>query len=231
MPDHVTILIILTSHSTIGDTGRQTGVWLEELTTPYYAFLDAGANVDIASIAGGKVPIDPHSLNEAGGNPTSVDRFLKDAVALAKVEASTKLADLSVNTYDAVFLPGGHGTMWDMPENPTLSALLSKAWAGGKVVAAVCHGPAGLIGGRDLEGRPLVAGRRISAFTNDEEDAAGLSKKVPFLLESRLRVLGARYEKGPAYQPFALRDGKLITGQNPASSKDVAELTLAAIRD
>jgi putative intracellular protease/amidase len=225
------ILIVLTSHTAIGDTGRQTGVWFEELTTPYYSFLDAGTEVDIASVAGGKVPLDPHSLNEAGGNPASVDRFLKDAAAMAKVESSKKITEISADAYDAVFLPGGHGTMWDMPENATLAALLSKAWAGGKVVAAVCHGPAGLIGVKDAEGKPLVAGRRVSAFTNEEEEAAGLTKQVPFLLESHIRGLGAHYEKGPAFQPFALRDGKLVTGQNPASSEKVAALTLEAVRD
>ncbi len=223
------ILIITTSHARMGHEDRQTGIWFEELTTPYYAFLDAGAEVTIASIAGGKVPIDPHSLEEAD-KPASVTRFLEDAAAMRRIEATPSLAGLSADGYDAVFLPGGHGVMWDMPDNAALAALLSKAWAQGKVVAAVCHGPAGLVGARDEAGKPLVAGRKVAAFTNTEEDAAGLTKAVPFLLETRLRELGAEYGKGPDFQPFALRDGKLVTGQNPASSAKVAALVLEAIK-
>lgn len=224
------VLIILTSHDRIGDSDRKTGIWFEELTTPYYAFLDAGAEVDIASVGGGNVPVDPHSIEEVGRNPASVDRFLADATAMVKIEASPAIGDVATDGYDAVFLPGGHGTMWDMPENATLAALLSDAWAGGKVVAAVCHGPAGLVGVTDESGKPLVAGRVISAFTNEEEEMAGLTKQVPFLLETRICDLGARYESGAAFQPFARRDGKLVTGQNPQSSGEVARLVLEAAR-
>lgn len=224
------ILVILTSHDRIGDSDRKTGVWFEELTTPYYAFRDAGALVDIASVAGGKVPVDPHSVEETGMNPASVGRFLADPVAMAKIANATAIVDVPVEDYDAVFLPGGHGTMWDMPDNATLAGLLSTAWATGKVVAAVCHGPAGLVGVRDAAGKPLVAGRIVAAFTNEEEAAAGLADQVPFLLETRICDLGARYESGPAFQPFARRDGKLVTGQNPQSSEEVARLVLEAAR-
>jgi len=227
----VKILMILTSQATMGDDPRPTGVWFEELSSPYYAFVDAGAQVDIASIAGGKIPVDPHSLNENGGNPESVARFLKDKAAMAKLEGSYKLDGISPSSYSAVFLPGGHGTMWDLPKSNELAALLSNAWAAGKVVAAVCHGPAGLVNAKDTNGQPLVAGRRVSAFTNSEEEAAGLTQKVPFLLETRIRELGAHYERGADFQPFAVRDGNLITGQNPASSERVAQLVLEAVND
>lgn len=230
MSDAIRILMIVTSQATMGVGGAPTGVWFEELATPYYAFVDADVEVDIAAVAGGRIPIDPHSLQAAGGNPPSVERFLQDQAAMDKLGHAEKLDDLTSTRYAALFLPGGHGTMWDLPANPALSSLLAAAWRSGKVVAAVCHGPAGLLGVKDESGRPLVAGRRVSAFTNAEEAAAGLSGAVPFPLETRLRELGARYESGPNFQPYAVRDGKLVTGQNPASSEAVARLTLEAIR-
>lgn len=231
MSTAINILMILTSQATMGDDPRPTGVWFEELSTPYYAFIDAGAQVDIASIAGGKIPIDPHSLEATGKNPPSVERFLKDEAALAKLEGSLKIDKVTPRGYAAVFLPGGHGTMWDLPGSPRLAELLSAAWAEGKIVSAVCHGPAGLVNVKDANGRALVAGRRVAAFTNSEETAAGLTDKVPFLLETRIRGLGANYQSGPDFQPFAVRDGKLVTGQNPASSGEVARLVLQAIRE
>lgn len=224
------LLVILTSHAVLGNTGRPTGLWLEELSEPYYIFADAGAEVDIVSIGGGEVPLDPHSLRPEGQNPESVERFLKDASGMHAIRASRKLDLACAEGHDAVFLPGGHGTMWDMPDNPVLATLLAKLWAGGKIVAAVCHGPSGLLGAVTAAGKPIVAGRRVAAFSNSEEDAAGLSGTVPFLLESRLRDLGALYEKGPDFQPFAVRDGNLVTGQNPASSGDVARLILQAVK-
>lgn len=223
------ILIILTSHATAGATGQPTGVWLEEFTTPYYAYIDAGVAVDVASIDGGKVPFDPHSIAVVGKNPASVERFLKDAAARAKVEDSLKIDGLKLASYAAVFLPGGHGTMWDLPTSDTLAQLLNTAWRDGKVVAAVCHGPAGLVNVVDEAGQPLVAGRRVTAFSNTEEVAAGMDHVVPFALETRLRELGARYASGPNFQPFVVRDGRLVTGQNPASSAKVAEQVLEAV--
>lgn len=138
---------------------------------------------------------------------------------------------LSASAYSAVFLPGGHGTMWDLPESESLASLIGQAWGAGKVVAAVCHGPAGLVNARDENGKPLVAGRRVAAFTNTEEIAANMDKAVPFARETRIRELGAYYESGPDFQPFAVCDGRLVTGQNPASSEKVAELVLQALRE
>ncbi|HEX6735924.1 MAG TPA: type 1 glutamine amidotransferase domain-containing protein [Azonexus sp.] len=225
------ILMILTSQATMGAGGAPTGVWFEELATPYYAFVDAGAKVEIASIAGGRIPIDPNSRQAAGTNPASVERFLQDPAAMAKIEQARPVEGIDTAGYAAVFLPGGHGTMWDLPDSAALAALLATAWRQDKVVAAVCHGPAGLVNVRDDAGQPLVAGRRVSAFSNAEEAAVGLTGTVPFALESRLRELGARYESVPDFQPYAIRDGRLVTGQNPASSEEVARLTLAAIRE
>jgi putative intracellular protease/amidase len=227
----VRILIVVTSHAMVGDTGRPTGVWLEELSTPYYAFIDAGAQVTLASTAGGNVPVDPHSLEAGGENPSSVKRFLQDPVAMAALNDSRRVDSLSDDDYAAVFLPGGHGTMWDLPVSVALAHLLTTAWQQGKVLAAVCHGPAGLVNVKDVNGQPLLEGRRVSAFSNTEEDAAGLSQAVPFMLESRLRELGAHYERAADFRPFALRDGRLVTGQNPASSAAVAQLVLQAIAD
>lgn len=228
--DALTILMILTSHASLGG-GKPTGVWFEELATPYYVFVDAGFTVDIASIAGDRVPIDPNSLYPSQNNPPSVERFLLDEAAMEKITRSASLAGLSADSYAAVFLPGGHGTMWDLPDNPALAALLGEAWTAGKVVAAVCHGPAGLLGATDGASRPLVDGRRVSAFSNAEEKAVGLTQTVPFLLEDRLRALGARYEAGPDFLSHAVRDGRLVTGQNPASSEAVARLVVEAVRE
>ncbi len=225
------ILVVLTSHAIAGSADHPTGLWLEEFTTPYYAFVDAGAEVDVASIQGGKAPIDPGSVRPEGKNPPSVERFLKDPAARVRIEASIKLDSVNSAPYAAVFLPGGHGTMWDFPQSERLAKLVSEAWGEGKVIAAVCHGPAGLVNARDETGKPLVAGRRVAAFSNSEEVAAKMEKQVPFALESRIRDLGARYESGPNFKPFAVRDGRLVTGQNPASSEKVADLVLEATRE
>lgn len=221
------ILMITTSAATLGRTGRPTGLWLEELAVPYYAFVEAGAAVRITSIAGGPVPIDPHSVKPRGANPEPVERFLGDAAAQAAMAASTPIADAA--PADALFLPGGHGTMVDLPESAALAVLLGRAWAAGGIVAAVCHGPAGLVNARDAEGAPLVRGRRVTAFSDSEERAVGLDAAVPFLLETRLRDLGARYASGPDFEPFAIADGRLVTGQNPASSQPTARLVLDAL--
>lgn len=224
------VLMIVTSHGALGDTGKHTGLWFEELATPYYALRDAGAKVEIVSIEGGVVPIDPGSRKPEGQNEPSVDRFLKDPEAMAQITHSRPLSAVNVADYDAVFLPGGHGTMWDLPASTDLARQLTAAWAAGKVLAAVCHGPAGLVNVVDTDGKPLVAGRRVSAFTDSEETAMGLTNVVPFLLETRLRSLGATIVSGPDFKPQAVRDGRLVTGQNPASSEAVAHLTLEALR-
>lgn len=221
------ILMVLTSQATMGGFDRPTGVWFEELTTPYYHFVDAGFEVIFASPKGGVVPIDPHSRDE---NIPSVMRFASDSKAMSQLENSLPLADLSSTPYAAIFLPGGHGTMFDLPNDSALADLLQTFWLEDKVVAAVCHGPAGLLAASDEEGKPLVAGRRISAFSNEEEDAAGLTAAMPFLLESRIRELGGLYEGVPKFEPYAVRDGLLVTGQNPMSSELVAQLTIQAIK-
>lgn len=222
------ILIVTTSHARMGDTGKPTGLWFEELATPYWVFRDAGAAVTLASVAGGPVPIDATSME--GEIAESVRRFQADPDAMRQLTESVPVAALAAQDFDAVFLPGGHGTMWDLPDHAALTRLLEDAWAQGKTVSAVCHGPAGLVNVRDQDGRPIVAGRRVSSFTDSEERAVGLAEAVPFLLESRLVALGGQFDKAPDFEPFAVRDGQLVTGQNPASSAEVARLMLEAAR-
>ncbi len=221
------ILIVTTSHGAIGDTGRATGLYFEELATPYYAFLDAGFQVEIASIAGGAPPIDPTSLDSP---PESVRRFQGDETAMAALNGTRPVAALDPAGYAAVFLPGGHGTMWDLPGNDALKRLIGTMFDGGRLVSAVCHGPAGLLQVSRADGHPLAAGRRVSAFTDTEEQAVGLVEAMPFLLETMLREQGALFESGPNFQPHAVRDGNLVTGQNPQSSGLVAHEVIAALR-
>ncbi len=226
----LTILFVVTSHAMMGDTGQSTGIWFEELATPYYAFKDAGYDVQIASISGGAVPIDPNSQKTAGDNPASVDRFLSDQTAMLAINKTPAIGEVDTTGYAAVFLPGGHGTMWDLPESQELASVISSTLQDGRVVAAVCHGPAGLVSAVDGNGVPIVKGRTVSAFTNDEERAAGLTDTVPFLLETRLRELGANLQTAPNFEAFAVADGNLITGQNPASSQKVAELVVEHLK-
>ena len=227
---HAKILMIATSARQMTN-GEATGLWLEELTTPYYAFTDAGADVTVASIAGGAIPVDARSVAPEGENDASVERYLKDADLKAKVANTTRFTELDISGYDAVFLPGGHGTMFDYPDNPDLSGVIEAFDRAGKIVAAVCHGPAGLVSARAANGAPFVQGRRVAGFTDTEEHAVGLQDAVPFLLESRLRDLGALYESADDFQPFALRDGTLVTGQNPASAAPTAALVMEALTD
>lgn len=224
------ILIIVTSHAVMGNSGEPTGLWLEELTTPYYAFIDAGTSVTVASIEGGAIPIDPRSQKPVGENSESVDRFLEDKDVLATTNNTPAIKDLNFSQYDAVFLPGGHGTMWDFPNSEPLANIISQAYAQDKIVAAVCHGPAGLVKATKPDGSPLVDGLQISSFTNAEEDAAGLSNTVPFMLETKLRGLGAGFQSADNFEPFAIKSGNLITGQNPASSSLVANKVLEALQ-
>ncbi|HET9155592.1 MAG TPA: type 1 glutamine amidotransferase domain-containing protein [Myxococcaceae bacterium] len=223
------ILIVVTSHAALGDTGKPTGVWLEELAVPYMRFVDARADVTITSIMGGKIPLDPRSTPPTGPEAPVVERFLADPTAVRALAKSIPLESVDATRFDALFLPGGHGTMFDFPVSLALASAVSRAWTAGRVVAAVCHGPAGLIGAVDSDGKPVVAGRRVSAFTNAEEDAVGLTRTVPFLLQSKLESLGAKVETGPKFEPFAIADGRLVSGQNPASSRLTADLTLQAI--
>lgn len=224
------IVIVLTSHDRLGDTGRKTGFFFEELATPYWAFVDAGYTVEIASIAGGPAVHDPTSLAaDESARPSSVRRFLGDEAAMAKLSATLPVAAIDPSAAAAVFLPGGHGTMWDFPGDPHLTRLIASVHDAGGVVGAVCHGPAGLVGARRPDGSPLVAGRRVTSFTDAEEAAVGLADVVPFLLESRLRELGALFVAGPNFASNAVRDGRIVTGQNPTSSGPVAELMLDAL--
>ena len=225
------ILIVTTSHDKLGETGQPTGLWLEELATPYYVLADSGAELTLASIKGGAVPIDPKSREPEGGVPASVERFLGDPKAVAAAKTTLAIGEVNAGDYDAIFLPGGHGTMWDLPGSGALARAVGAALDAGRIVAAVCHGPAGLVSAKTGEGRPVVEGKRVSSFTDSEEKAVGLTKVVPFLLETRLRMLGAQVEKAPDFQAFAVRDDNLITGQNPASSELVAGLVLEALKE
>lgn len=220
-------LIILTSHDKLGDSGKATGFYWEELAAPYWILSDAGYRVELASIKGGKAPADPSS--EADDAVTEdVRRFWADDAAMHRLEHTERIEDVEVTGCDIVYVPGGHGTMWDLPDSAALGGLLASAWKSGAVIGAVCHGPAGLLSARLSSGAPLVEGRRVAGFTNAEEDAVGLSDTVPFLLEDRLKSQGARFESGPDWGAFAVADGKLVTGQNPASSARVARLMLEA---
>lgn len=225
----LTILIIVTSHGHIGTSNEQTGVWLEELTTPYYAFKDAGYDVEIVTVSGGDVPIDPRSLNDEE-KPDSVVRYLNDDALQAAIKGTKSAETIDPSHYAAVFFPGGHGTMWDYPNNETLAGIITATLAQDKPVAAVCHGPAVFVGVNDQNGDPIIKGKKISAFTDSEEAAVGLTEKVPFLLETKLTELGAKIVKTDDFQPQAIADGNIITGQNPPSSADVARLVIETLK-
>ncbi len=224
------ILMIATSADRMTPGTEPTGVWLEELTTPYYAFRDGGADVTLASIKGGAIPVDQRSVNADGENDASVERYLKDEALKAEVADTPAFTSIDTSDYDAVFLPGGHGTMFDYPGSEELARVVERFDREGKIVAAVCHGPAGLVSAKKPDGTPFVAGRRVAAFTDSEERAVGLDQAVPFLLETRMKELGAHHEGGPDFQPFALRDGNLVTGQNPVSATRTAELVMEALK-
>ncbi|WP_415922578.1 type 1 glutamine amidotransferase domain-containing protein [Tateyamaria sp. SN6-1] len=222
------ILIVATSAAEMTN-GEPTGVWLEELTTPYYAFRDGGADVTVASIAGGRIPVDARSISKPGDNDASVERYLEDAEAQQTFNNTVAFTELDTDGFDAVFLPGGHGTMFDYPDSEALAALIETFDRAEKIVSAVCHGPAALVSAKASDGAPFVKGRKVAAFTDSEEVAVGLDDAVPFLLETRLRELGALHEAAPDFEPFALQDGNLITGQNPASATKTATLVLDAL--
>ena len=215
------ILMVLTSHDQLGDTGKKTGFWLEEFAAPYYIFLDAGAEVTLASPKGGQPPLDPKS-DTPEGQTEATNRFKKDPAAQAALANTVKLAGVRAEDYDAVFYPGGHGPLWDLAEDPNSIALITNFVKAGKPVAAVCHGP-GVLRGVEVNGAPLVKGKRVTGFTNTEEEAVQLTKVVPFLVEDELKRLGGRFEKAGDWQSFAITDGRLVTGQNPASSAAAAQ--------
>jgi len=223
------ILIVLTSHDTLGDTGKKTGFWLEEFVAPYYRLLDAGAQLTLASPAGGQPPLDPKS-SEPDAQTEATRRFNTDRQAQAILANTVRLADVTTENFDGVFYPGGHGPLWDLTDDPHSISLIESFVAANKPVAAVCHAPAVLIHVNDAQGRPLVKGKRVTGFSNTEESAVGLSDIVPFLLEDKLIQLGANYEKTDDWHPLAVIDGRLITGQNPASSEAVADALLGLLQ-
>lgn len=219
------ILIVITSCDRIGDTEQKTGFWLEELASPYYVFVDAGADVTLASIKGGEPPLDPTSeLPESQTEAT--ERFMADDDAKKRLKQTLAIADAQVDDYDAIFLPGGHGTMWDFPNSAILTQLIEGFDRAQKAISAVCHAPAALVSVKSASGEPLVKGRTITAFTDSEERAVQLDKIVPFLLETRLRELGGNFTAAADFELNVEQDGHLITGQNPASSQLVAQRVL-----
>ncbi len=223
------ILIVLTSHDQLGDTGKKTGFWLEEFAAPYYVLKDAGEAITVASPKGGLPPLDPKS--EVSEFQTELtQRFRTDTAAQAELANTKKLADMSADDFDAVFYPGGHGPMWDMPDNATSIALIEAFVKADKPVGAVCHAPVALVNVRGNDGEYLVKGKRVTGFTNAEEEAVGLSAVVPFLLEDRLKERGSIYSKTANWDPYVQVDGRLVTGQNPASSGPAAEELLKLLR-
>ena len=221
------VLMVITSHDQLGNTGRKTGFWLEELAAPYFVFRDAGVQLTLASPKGGHPPVDPKS--DLPENQTqAMARFKKDEAAQKALAHTVKLADVKAEDFDTVFYSGGHGPMWDLAENPVSIALIESFYNSGKPVALVCHSP-GVLRRVTYKGEPLVKGKRVTGFTNEEEEEVQLTKVVPFLVEDELKRLGAIFQKVPKWQPFSIVDGRLITGQNPASSTSAAHALLRVI--
>jgi putative intracellular protease/amidase len=224
------ILIVLTSHDTLGNTGRKTGFWLEEFAAPYYAFVDAGATVTLASPKGGQPPLDPKS-DDPDAQTDATRRFRQDTEAQRVLASTRRLADVQAADYDAVFYPGGHGPLWDLAEDTKSVGLIETMLAAGKPVSAVCHAPGVLRHAKTADGKPLVQGRQVTGFSNAEEAAVQLTDVVPFLVEDELSRLGGLYSSGPDWQPYVVSDGLLVTGQNPASSVGVAEALLDRLKN
>jgi putative intracellular protease/amidase len=223
------VLMVLTSHDTLGNTGRKTGFWLEELAAPYYAFKAAGAQITLASPQGGRPPLDPKS-NEPANQTDATHQFEADAEAMAQLDRTVKLADVSQADFDTVFYPGGHGPLWDLAEDATSIALIENFLAADKPVALVCHAPGVLRHVKAANGRPLVEGRKVTGFANSEEDGVGLTDVVPFLVEDELKAKGGLYSRGPDWGSYVVQDGLLITGQNPGSSAATARALVDAVK-
>lgn len=223
------ILVVLTSHDQLGDTGKPTGFWLEELAAPYYVFRDAGAEVTLASPKGSKPPLDPKS-SEPGAQTEATRRFEADPAAMTALAHTRRLAGIEVSAFDAVFYPGGHGPLWDLAEDADSIALIEQMIATDKPVAAVCHAPAVFRHTMTTDGNPLVKGKAVTGFSNSEEAAAGLTDVVPFLVEDMLKALGADYRSTSDYAVKVVTDGLLVTGQNPASSGPAATALLALLK-
>ena len=223
------VLIVLTSHDQLGDTGRPTGFWLEELAAPYYRLKDAGAELTLASPKGGRPPLDPKS-NEADAQTELTRRFEDDPEALAALGSTEVLSTVDAADFDAVFYPGGHGPLWDLAEDQRSIALIQDFLRAGKPTALVCHAPGVLRHVVDEDGTPVVKGKRVTGFTNSEEEGVGLTDVVPFLVEDELVALGGDYSKGADWGSYVLQDGVLITGQNPGSSAAAADLLVQALQ-
>ena len=223
------VLMVLTSHSDLGNTGKKTGFWLEEFAAPYYIFKDAGAEVVLASPAGGQPPLDPKS-DSADFQTDLTQRFKADPAAQRELANTLKLDSVRQEEFDAVFYPGGHGPLWDLAESQTSIALIEAFTRAGKLTGFVCHAPGVLRHVKAASGEPLVKGRQVTGFTNGEEADVELTDIVPFLVEDELIALGANYQKGPNWGSFIVEDGQLITGQNPASSEETAKALVAALR-
>ena len=223
------ILFVLTSHDKLGDTGKKTGFWVEEFANPYYTLLDKGANITIATPKGGAAPIDPSS-DAPDAATADTDRYNNDADAKSKIANTKVLADMNADDFDAVFYPGGHGPLWDLTNDKISVALIEKFNRQEKPIAFVCHAPAVLKDVKNADGTALVKGKKITGFSNKEEAAVGLTEVVPLLLEDMLIENGAFYSNGENWAPYAIQDGNLITGQNPASSELVAEKLLASLK-
>ncbi|GAA2533255.1 type 1 glutamine amidotransferase domain-containing protein [Winogradskya humida] len=222
------VLLVLTSHDELGTTGRKTGFWLEELAAPYYRLKQAGATVTLASPKGGRPPLDPKS-NEPGSQTDDTRRFEADPEAEAALDSTVVLSTVDPADYDAVFYPGGHGPLWDLAEDTDSIALIETTLRAGKPVALVCHAPGVLRHVTNADGTPLVQGRPVTGFTNSEEDGVGLTDIVPFLVEDELKAKGGVYSKGADWGSYVVRDGLLITGQNPASSAEAADVLLTVL--
>ena len=222
------VLFVLTSHDQLGNTGKKTGFWMEEFASPFYEFIDNGYDVTIASPKGGQPPVDPKS-NLEEWQTDSTRRFQKDKSSQEKLANTLVLSQVSASDYDTLFIPGGHGPMWDLAVDKNLKKLVEDFYFGGKFVTAVGHAPAGLLQATDKDGNSILKGKKVTGFTDSEEDAVHLEKVVPFLLEDRMKELGGKFEKGENFQPYVVSDGKLITGQNPASSFVAAQKVIKGL--
>lgn len=223
------VLMVLTSHDQLGDTGKKTGFWLEEFAAPYYIFKDAGATITLASPKGGQPPLDPKS-DEPDAQTDDTRRFKADAAAQKELANTVKLSSVKAENFDTVFYPGGHGPLWDLANDQDSIKLIESMYQDGKLVTAVCHAPGVFRDTKAADGSPLVKGKKVTGFTNTEEEGVQLTKVVPFLVEDMLKEKGGLYSKGADWAPYVLTDGNLITGQNPASSGPAADAALAYLK-
>ena len=224
------ILMVLTSHSELGNTGKKTGFWIEEFAAPYYVFQDAGSTITIASPKGGQPPIDPSSDTPENQTPATI-RFKADKQLQNILSATQLLSTISADDYDAVFYPGGHGPLWDLTNDADSINLIEHFWNSKKPIVAVCHAPAVLLNANDEEDEPIVKGKKVTGFTNSEEDAVQLTEIVPFLLENELKSKGGVYSKKDDWASYVVKDGMLITGQNPASSEEAAKELIKVLKN